>query len=293
MTQSWELSCYLVAYLDVLGQTEELLKLKRLPFSSQEKAEALSILRNTAGYVMSLRRFFQDYFEAASRPTGILDKLPRDQRETAKSMRRSEVEIRGVSDSIILVVPLANTNEHCTPMNGVYASLFAICGIFVCALASKRPFRGGIDIGLATRITKQEVYGPALVRAIKLESKIAEYPRVVVGDSMWSYLSEIETQKPNTPFGILAQKRAAESKTFITTDEYACRMLDVIGTSVKSFDNVIPPKLVEDGYIFVAESEGRYRESGDDKLCQRYGCLRRYLESRLNIWGIQPIRDSI
>ena len=47
-----------------------------------------------------------------------------------------------------------------------------------------RPLRGGIDVGLGLEITADEVYGPALERAHYLESRLADYPCVLVGDEL-------------------------------------------------------------------------------------------------------------
>lgn len=287
MTRSWELSYYLVAYLDILGQSEQLLQLIRLPSGQQEEESAARILHNTAGHVVSLREAFQQFFQAASRSTGLLDDLAPAQREMADRMRQSQVEIRFFSDSLLLVVPLANTDEHCVPMNGVYSSMFAICGMYVVALASGRPFRGGIDIGLATRIPPhQEVYGPALVRAVKLESE-AEYPRVVVGDALWSYVSRVAAQESASPFGAAASRTAASCKVLVATDQDDRHILDVIGTEPHSIENGISRQLVEAGYKFVVKAQNQYQAHGDGDLYQRYRRLRQYMESRLHLWGIR------
>jgi len=139
MPQSWALSYHLIAYLDILGQSEELLKLDRLPSTPQEETKAAEILHNTAGYIMSLRKYFRQYYKAASRPTSILNSLPDDKRELAIAMRKIEAEWKGFSDSITIDVPVDNADDHCTSMNGIYASLFATCSISLLALASKKP----------------------------------------------------------------------------------------------------------------------------------------------------------
>lgn len=288
MPESWALSYHFIAYLDILGQSEELLKLDRLPSTPQEKIKAAEILHNTAGYVMCLRKYFWQYYKATSRPTGILNSLPDDQRELAKSMRKIKAEWKGFSDSITIDVPLDNIDDHCTSINSIYASLFAICGISLLALAYKKPLRGGIDIGIATPIARKEIYGPAIVKAIKLESKKADYPRILVGESIWDYLTLIEKQNARTFQGQVAQKHANESKSFITTDEDGCRILDIIGQGVHGFVNQIRPELIKDGYKFVIDAQKTYKAS-NDTLFKRYTRLRKYMESRLHIWGIQAI----
>ncbi|MCJ7655141.1 MAG: hypothetical protein MUO97_07595 [Dehalococcoidia bacterium] len=289
MPKSWALNYHFIAYLDILGQSEELLKLGKLPSTPQEKIKAAEILHNTAGYIICLRKYFLQYYKITSRPTSILNSLPDDKRELAKSMRKIKADWKGFSDSITIDVPLDNIDEHCTSMNSIYASLFAICGISLLALASKKPLRGGIDIGIATPIARKEIYGPALVRAINLECKKADYPRILVGESVWDYLTLIERQNPRAFQGQLAKKHANESKSFITTDEDGYKILDIIGQGVYGFANQIRPRLIEDGYKFVTDAQQAYKASNDTKLFQRYTLLRNYIESRLHIWGIKAI----
>ncbi len=292
MPQSWEISYHLIAYLDILGQSKELLRLNKLPSTPQEEAETADILNNTAGYVMSLRKYFMQYYRATSCTTSILNSLPENKRELAKSLRKIEAEWKGFSDSITIDITLDNADDHCTSMNGIYASLFAICGISILALVSKKPLRGGIDIGIATPITKKEIYGPALVRAIKLECEKADYPRILVGESVWNYLSFIENQNFTTLQGKMAKEHAMASKSFIITDEDGYRMLDIIGQSVHSLPNIFRLGFIEDGYKFILETQKMFKESNDDKLYQRYTRLRKYMESRLKIWGIRTVNNN-
>lgn len=61
------------------------------------------------------------------------------------------------------------------------------------SLASKHPMRGGIDVGLATEIGPEEIYGTALERGYLLERDVARYPRIVIGDELWKYLNAVLT----------------------------------------------------------------------------------------------------
>lgn len=49
--------------------------------------------------------------------------------------------------------------------------------------------RGGMSVGSATRSYRQP-FGPAVVKAYEIESKVAMYPRVVVDKDVFSELSE-------------------------------------------------------------------------------------------------------
>ena len=108
ITQQWEMENYVVAYLDVLGQGDELLKLDHLPTNQEEASRALDILKNTAEYMIGLRTFLDSYFEANREPSEIRSGLPREKQELLESMHRLEVEHRGMSDSFAIFLSLHN-----------------------------------------------------------------------------------------------------------------------------------------------------------------------------------------
>ena len=75
-----------------------------------------------------------------------------------------------------------------TPIVKIFSALSAASIVMMTSLASKHALRGGIDVGLATQIGPEEIYGTALERAYVLESRHAKYPRVAIGDEFWTYL---------------------------------------------------------------------------------------------------------
>jgi hypothetical protein len=66
-------------------------------------------------------------------------------------------ELRGVSDSIVITVPLENKVGDCVPVNNILGTLQGICLVYTKALASGKPIRGGVDVGWGTRLTGNEV----------------------------------------------------------------------------------------------------------------------------------------
>lgn len=289
MPRGWILKYYFVAFIDVLGQSKELLNLDKIPVTLEEKDRASYILHNTAGYIIRLRNGFKAFYRGRNKPTGILDSLPPDKRAKAERARSIEVIVKSISDTIIIAVPISSEDEHCVSIGSIYTALYGICGIYLAALVENKPFRSGIDIGLGVPLTKNEVYGGALVKAYMLE-KSAKYPRIVVGDSLYDYLSVIQNQSSNTDYARLAKKWAGDSKLLIINDHDNLRVLDVIGEGVKSISGGIDKDIVEKAYMFVVQSHKGYKNSGDIELYFRYGYLRNYFESKLHLWNIQPIQ---
>lgn len=122
--------------------------------------------------------------------------------------------------------------EQLAPMAGVYSCIGACSGLHTEALASKNPLRGGISVGAGLDLTDDEIYGPVSVEVHDIESVLADYPRIVVGEELLKYLSQIESTAPPTPAGRIAQKLAARCKRMITVDSDGFPMLDFLGDEI-------------------------------------------------------------
>lgn len=295
MGNSYELGYYMVIFLDILGQSQKLQELKKFPTNQTEIMKASQILDETAGSIVKLREGFDSLFDALSKPTPILDKLSPEKRSLAGSLRQIKITRRGISDSYIMTLPLAEDKlfGRCGVMLNVWSALAATSGMFTAALAQRLAARGGVDIGLGTILSidkKDEVYGPAVVRAVRLESIIAQYPRVVVGEELWQYLCKVEDSLGNTKFDSFAKKYAVYSKNLIYQDYDGVHTLDYLGKGIHSIKGRIEPQLVMKAYQYVIQEHEKCIKSKDFKLAGRYSLLRQYMESRLALWGIDKVQ---
>jgi hypothetical protein len=278
-----KLGHHLVALLDVLGQTERLKQL-RLPRTPEEHAEVGAVVRQTAGFVLELREAFDQQFRSFGE--GVSD-LAR--RHTKEPLRPNFI---GISDSLITSVPLRNDGGDLVAIMTVYSALSAAAVVMLMALAKEHPLRGGIDVGLAVEMGPQEVYGTALARAYRLESKEAQYPRILVGDELQRYFTAAVArfEKQTTPVGQAMAAIAKKTMELVATDADGKRILDYLGQTI--VDNAAPggnqrDHLVRPAYEFVLAEQQRIEAAGNAKLIERYGLLRRYFESRLPLWGIE------
>ena len=99
----------------------------------------------------------------------------------------------------------------------------------------RQPIRGGIEIGLGTNLSEDEIYRPVLERAHFLESKEADYPRIVVGgDALWNYLNALEKIPPAIELDKHTQRLASQAKTLVTLDTDGLRMLDFLGQRISN-----------------------------------------------------------
>jgi hypothetical protein len=259
---------YCLAFLDVLGQRRKLRQLPRLP---KQDEETRKLLAETAGYVLRLRKHLSDTFEEYRKPTPPLAGLPDDAQARILAARGS-VQYRGFSDSFIMAISFRGDVEQFGPVIGIYGCLAACCMLHLLALSYKRPIRGGIDVGPGLDLTDDEVYGPVLESAHFLESQVADYPRLVVGEELSNYLNEIEKQSvAATPLGRLAPKFASICKQLITVDSDGFQMLDFLG---KRMVEVTPQdqrqKLFRPALAYINEQKQVARSEANYQHLSRY-----------------------
>lgn len=280
-TRNYTLGCYLVAFLDVLGQREKFRGLQ-LPKSPEEQASVGEVLRQTAGFVVELREQFQRQFVAFENGLANL------RQQTKEPVRPSFVSF---SDTFVTSVPLwSKDGNELINVVTVCSALLAASAVMLTSLASRHALRGGIDVGLATEIAPGEIYGTALERAYMLECREAQYPRIVIGQELWNYLNVaikyFNNQK--TPEGKAIAAVIKKSIEMIATDCDGKKILDYLGKVTVEYAGNERAKyaahMVRPSYDFVLTEQKRV--SADAKLAPRCKLLCQYFESRLALWGL-------
>jgi len=276
------LGYHLVAFLDVLGQRERFKQLQ-LPKTAQQEAAVAEVLRQTAGFVLKLRKTFSDQFATFESGLPVLKK------HAPEPVCPAFV---GFSDSFVTSVPLHYEGGPMTAIATVFSALSAAAVVMITALTSKHPLRGGIDVGLATEISPGEIYGTALERAYVLECKEAGYPRIVIGDELWNYLHAVRASfsvQPN-PESKVATAIIDRMLLLVSIDGDGKRILDYLGpvlSELQTSKNEFADGMIKPLYDFVITERQRVKEIGDKKLVARYDLLLNYVESRLHLWGVK------
>jgi len=273
---------YFVALIDIVGQRDKL-RAWKVPVRLQSVYDVIE----SAEYVKELRKQFNDVYELAAQSTGLLDQLDEEKRTWVEKRKQSRLWRRGFSDSYAMTVSCWDEQEWGLHAADIYYSLLGICAMFIWALARGKPFRGGADIGLGTEISEQEVYGPITVQAYELESRKAKWPRVMVGTGLLSYLDELEKRCGDDLDSRHTKLNIHNALDLITKTRGGKYMLDVMGDGVHSvFRDELFTEMIQVGYQFVTSEQKHFYKAGPKKIHYRYSQLRRYIESRLPIWGI-------
>ncbi|MGD0945967.1 MAG: hypothetical protein ABSA52_00935 [Candidatus Binatia bacterium] len=276
---------FLVVYLDVLGQRDELRRLTTLPQNDAELRQASAALKRTLGCVLQLRELFKTLFDSYSKPADFLKSLPEPEQEALRGLRRSEVLFYGFSDSFVVSVPLRSHDDHCTPINGVHAALLASAIMPLNSLGLGHALRGGIDVGVGAQLDSGEVYGAALERAYTLEHDVSDYPRITVGDELISYLQFVRDQPTSSIPATCAKRTAERCLRFLARDSDGKVILDYLGEAVREIGaNAVRPETLTQVYEFASRELVRFTLKGDTKLTSRYKRLNEYLAGRKALW---------
>lgn len=276
---------YVVAFLDLLGQQDVLNKITALP--NVENREEVAAFKEKVAELYSPLYGLETFFKASIKPfkEGSVNKtafLPSEQ-ELLKQFRSTPVFYRHFSDSLIVHIPLSNDTGK-FQCHAIYGVLAATAVTFLSCLVHSWVIRGGIELGLAMDIEEGEVYGPALAKAYRLESRVAQYPRVVIGEELVDYLQMVAGQEVSIEEK--AHARVAErSLGLLSVDDDGCTFLDWLGSDIRSSFQK-RDELVRTAYDFIIQESIKHKEARNSKLGFRYTLLRNYVESRLSDWGI-------
>ena len=287
MAKTINVGYYFVAFIDIVGQRDRLKHWTKLPSNDDERENVKRILRDTSEYVRELRVKFDEYFEAVAESTGLLDHLTPEERAWAEQRKKMILWRRGFTDSYFMTIPCGYESSWGAHSLAIYSCLFGICGLFIWALAKKRPFRGALEVGLGTEISEEEVYGPVNVRVSELE-RVAGYPRTIVGTGLLNHLDDLEERCLDNLEGRHTRHSIQDCRSLITTDHTDTSILDPMGEGVKSVSGAVDPRMVKLAYEFVVRQEELFSHS-DAKLHKYYSHLRKYCESRLALWNLDSI----
>jgi hypothetical protein len=148
-------------------------------------------------------------------------------------------------------------------------------------------------LGLAFNIDDGEIYGPALARAYTLESKVAHYPRIVVGAELVRYLNAVASSPMTTVEEQINATTAQSCLKLLTEDDDGQAILDYLGDEFKDNLQAVPltPEVVQMAYNFVMSESIKYQTEKNSKLGFRYTLLRNYFEARIQKWEIEPLTE--
>ncbi len=273
-----ELNYYLVAFIDVLGQQNALQKMSRLPDQTNEKEmlEFRTAIKSTVGNIYSFHDFFKRYFDSYNRQN---EKLP-----LADFFPSNDIKFQRFSDCFIIFLSLKSDINKASTQN-VFGVIAACASVLLLWLSMGRPLRGAIEVGTGLEIYENEIYGSALSEAYRLESEVAQYPRIVIGDKLAHYLTATKLSTENDMYSELNREMASCCLDMTVQDIDGHPIVDYLGEGFKKY---VAKDLIDEiplkAYDFLVQQAEKYQQEKNAKLAFRYNLLRDYFEARLHLW---------
>ncbi len=246
-----------VAYIDVLGLSQPLMQAD----SSRRYAEAVDAILGPI-----VRDKDEPWLVLPHVRTGEEIEI-----DLALPVTRG-ARVTTISDAILLSVPLGVRAKPAERLRRIFSCLRAVYGVQQSLLALGLRTRGGVAIG--GLIHKSHlVVGEGLVRAYKLESELAIYPRVVIDRSIIRLL--IDGPMPNM---VLFRNRLAH---LVRQDADGAYFIDYL-----SVDPVIPgTRMHQHVERIVGDVAGELAENPPLRVEQKLRWLNRYFSTASQALG--------
>lgn len=261
---------FVVALMDVMGQTESLLSHGDFPEADEDEPAWRTGINDALACVNTIRKQFPETFEGAQRHFSQV------------AQRQFSVGIQTFGDSVVVYVPCEDRD---TPFVGAYAVLLSSAYTVLGAMVAGRfiPVRCGVELGVATDdLFRGELYGPVLAEVHCLESQKADFPRVVVGERLVHRLRSKLTEEPSS--GDIGRRAASWCLELLAEDGEGSHFVDYLGSHFGKFlaERPTPIHLSEwakQAYAQVRKQELLYMYARPG-VASKYSKLREYFESR-------------
>lgn len=275
---------YVAALIDILGQQEELDKIRSLASAPEQKSEVEKLTTACCKRLNLVRSLFTQGCKIRTTNAPPQVDLTDGQQKDLNAINVFEAaKFQGFSDTVIAYTRVKNRDDELT-VQAVDAFLGGCAFTMLMCLAERLPIRGAIDVDFGFNCFDREIYGPVLESVHKLEHDIAAYSRIVVGQSLLDYLSRFDVTDPQASLADKYNAAIATScRKLIQLDLDGVLILDYAGPLVQQRLRAWPEMndTLKKARDFARQEHRKFVSSGDRKLALRYALLEGYLNSRI------------
>lgn len=274
---------YCISFIDLLGQRDALRGQGLLPAINSEAGNAAisRVIRDSIRPVLQLQRDVEDLVKAVSpNPNSpIRMSLSRQKRAVYDEMQLKRVKSQYWSDGFVRFVCLEDAGIKC-PLNGV-TEIFQFSGYFcLLGLAQRHPVRGAIDIAWGVEASYGGLYGPVVANAYELESKVAQYPRIVVGQRVVDFLEAHLSNTNDDPFTQGNRSWAQLCRDMLLKDDDGQWIVHYLGATFQhSVTHTNHDFIQNKARAFLIDQLKEHRKSKNKKLTLRYNQLLNYFNA--------------
>lgn len=282
-SENLKASNYCVSFIDLLGQRDTARGQGLLPSIKSEAEDKTFriILRDNIGAIFQLQHDVEAMIKAASpNPNSPLrNNLSEQDKAIWDEILKKSVKAQYWSDGFVSFVCLGDQEIKC-PLNGVF-EIFCTTGYFcLLGLARRRPVRGAIDIAWGVEIRLGELYGPAVIRAYELESEVAQYPRIVIGQEVVRFLEAHKANSGNEPLIRANRDFAQRCLDMLVQDDDGYWILHYLGDAFQgTVTHEHHTNLYEKARTFVVSQAEEHKRLRNSKLAFRYSQLLSYFDA--------------
>jgi hypothetical protein len=164
--------------------------------------------------------------------------------------------------------------------------------IMLTELARKVAIRGSVTVGLGLELTDNDLYGPVLAEAHRMESECAEHPRVLVSKEAVDFAQQTYGFSDDPRVDTRDATINRFSAGLICKDQEDGRhIVDFLGETMSSFILAMPfangaRTCVIALYQFASEERDEFKRLACKRLEERYSRLLQYIEPRLRYWDV-------
>lgn len=264
---------YAVAFVDLLGQKAEMPG-RNLP---EDEHEAIAIVKRSVGRIVGIQSLFDSFYESSSSVTTLYSQLPKHVQDHAPDLAPGELKRQVFSDGMVIYIPLGQGIIK-SPINSIFGLLIASGMLCATGLAAKGPVRIGIDVAWAVEYRPGELYGSALAHAYRLESEVAKWPRVVIGEGLQGYLQHYVDSPGSDISSQFRREMAVLCQSMIDTDIDQQKILHYLGPGfTKAVQSRMEGDLIVRAKEFIEVQLAKW-EREDPKLAERYRIVGQYYE---------------
>lgn len=286
---------YILAYFDLMGQSEKLNQLRITPTNEQEIKKFNENANLTYRAVRAIRNGLRESFDNYNRKAieYINSTIAHPNNIPLLKMVESNYQFHFYSDCFAVTCRYSNEEEK-PLIQHVYGQLVSLSFMIITCLRNDTPVRGGIEIGKAFEWTEGDnidIYGPVMLDVDELEKRIAWYPRIVIGENLYKNINLWNKKINEGDSYFLSFKPTIEScKHMIWLDKDGRPTLDYLGPHIYSIVNSISNQImiqnVKLGWEFVSNEYEKLKNNKDSNLAMKYFLLKEYYTSRLAIWKL-------
>ena len=265
-----------VAFIDLLGQ-KAAMHSRYLP---EDSDEALEQIKKSVGRIVGTQQLFERFYDAFSNTPTIHTQLPHPLQKATPDMANGELKWQYFSDGLVMYVPLG-AGLVASPVNSIFALLISSGLLCLAGLAARAPIRGGIDVAWAVEYRPNQIYGSAVAHAYELESTVAQWPRVVVGEGLIDYLNHYRAAEGDDISTTFRRQMADRCLALVTQDIDKRHIVDYLGPSYRAIaKDVNDAEMIKKAKEFASSQLAHWQSVGNKKLEERYSALIQYFSDR-------------